>query len=129
MRKLYALSTLITLIVSMLTACTTHNQPTPRLAANFINRESVQATTKEKFPAKNPQTVAIYKEKPLTPYRIIGVAKVAKYNFIGLPRKEETLQDMMKHLAASIGGDGLINVNANHDGLEAKVIQFQRILL
>ena len=115
----------------LLGGCSTNGQSTTQIASNFINRQSVTNTTKEAYLAKNPQHIAMYvnDQKPLTPYRIIGVAKVYKYNLIGIQREEATMQNMIKKLAASIGGDGVINVNVGHETMEAKVIQFQKILL
>lgn len=129
MKKLHLLTSI--LISSMLYGCTSHVQSNTQMATNFIQRQQVTSTTQENFSPKNPNTVALYtKEKePHTAYRVIGVAKVSKYNMLGMQRQEATLHEMVRNLAASIGGDGVININQTHDGLEANVIKFQKILI
>jgi hypothetical protein len=130
MRALYPI--MITISVAfLLGSCTSPGRPTTQMASNFIHRQDVRKTTKDKYPPKNPTTVAMYTKdtSPHTAYRVIGVAKVSKYNLIGLQRQENTINDMMKDLAASIGGDGLIDMSENHENIEAKIIAFQKILI
>lgn len=116
--------------LSLLVGCSTSGQPPRQLATNFIQRQQVDIITKDKLPAKNPNLVALYiKEKPMTPYRIIGSAKVARHNLIGFSREQKTLHTMMKKLAASIGGDGVINLTESNEGLQATIIQYQKILI
>lgn len=101
------------------------------LASNFIKRQSITTVDHRTYPAKNPKIVALFEShsKPLSPYRIIGFAKVSKYNLLGFKRQDQTVQNMMKELAASVGGDALIDIGYNNDQLEGKVIQFQKILI
>lgn len=115
----------------LIIGCTTSGQSSTQLASNFINRQHVVATTKESYAPKNPKNIALYakNEKPLSPYRIIGIATVSKHNLIGMQRQDNTLHEMMKKLAASIGGDALINISDNTENMQASIIQFQRILI
>jgi hypothetical protein len=117
--------------VALLAGCSTPRQSPHQMATNFINRQAVTPTTNESYPAKNPARIALYKseQKPLTPYRIIGVASVSKHNLIGMERQEGTMHDMIKHLAASIGGDGVIDIRNENDSIKANIIQYQRILI
>ena len=110
--------------------CTGQQNPT-RMASNFINRESIITTTNESYPNKNPKTVALYTadKSPHTAYRIIGVAKVSKFNLLGAKRNEADMHHQIKALAASIGGDGLINLKDDHESLQANVIAYQKILI
>lgn len=118
-------------VAFFLASCTTTGQSPTQVASHFINRENIVATTTERYPAKNPQTVALFvnDKAPHTAYRVIGVATISRYNLLGMQRKEDTLRDMMKNLAASIGGDGLINISSNREAMQASVIQFQKILI
>lgn len=123
---------LATIMVAFsLAGCTTKGQSTPQVASNFINRQHVITTTKETYPAKNPQTVALYTpdKTPHAPYRVIGVATVSKYNLLGMQRKDDTVHEMMKTLAASVGGDGLINISNGEESIQANIIAFQKIMI
>jgi hypothetical protein len=110
-------------------SCTTGN-PNPQSPSDYIYKQHIAPTTNQTYPAKKPNQITLYKKgAPYGAYRIIGVAKVAKYNLLGQKRAEATLHKMMKKLAASIGGDALIHITHSPDKIEAKVIQLQNILL
>lgn len=120
------------LLVHLLSGCNTTqpNSPTT-LATNFIQRQKIIATTEEIYPRKQAEAISLYtKEKtPHKAYKIIGVASVSKYNLFGIQRKEDTLTKMIKNLAASIGGDGLIDIKHNDHQIQANVIAYQKILI
>jgi hypothetical protein len=96
----------------------------------MINRETVTRVTHDTYPAKNPQSVSIYtnENKPNAAYRVIGMAKVSKHNLQGKERPNDTLYAMIKNLAASIGGDGIIEVHQTPQDIQAKVIVYQKLL-
>lgn len=104
---------------------------TQQVASNFLYREKVVATTKQMYRPKNPKYVTLYskEQKLLTPYRVIGIATISKYNLLGKKRPQETLDDMLKNLAASLGGDALINVTNKGDSIQGHIIQFRRVFL
>lgn len=121
-------------IISMivfLNACASQGQSPTQMCSNFLNRQDVIPTTHGEFPAKNPQTVALYlnSDSPHAPYRIIAMASVSRHNLLGMERSDAEMQARMKQLAANIGGDGLINVSNDPDNLKAHVIAFQKILI
>jgi hypothetical protein len=93
--------------------------------------QQVMSTTKDSYPPKNPQQITLYtkEQTPITPYRIIGIARVSHYNAFGLARETNTVHSLMKTLAASIGGDGLINIQKGKDQTEGHVIAYQQILI
>ena len=122
--------TAATLVALMLGGCgTTHQSPT-QMANNLLNKQTVVATSTP-LPAKNPNHVAIYTndKTPRTAYRVIGVATVSKTNLLGMLREEATMHSMMKTLAASIGGDGVMDITHSQDSIKANVIAFQKILI
>lgn len=124
MKKSYLYITMLSLV---LTSCAT---PTVRTANNYLHKQHV--TTTGNYPAKNPEKIALFQpnQSPLSPYKVIGVAKVATHNRLGMQRPTATMHNMMKNLAASIGGDGLINITPTDKGeWEAHVIQYQKILI
>lgn len=115
----------------LITGCCSSCRSPSQMASNVINQQSVTTTYAQQYPAKNPQQVAMYdtSKAPHAAYRVIGVATVSKYNLLGMPRKDNTVNDMMKKLAASIGGDGIMNVNTKGDTVQANVIAFEKILI
>ncbi len=114
-----------------LNACASSGQSPTRLCSNFLNRQDVIPTTNNEYPAKNPQTVALYQNNnsPHAPYRIIAMASVSRHNLLGMKRSDVEMQTMMKQLAANLGGDGLINMSNDPENLKAHVIAYQKILI
>lgn len=113
-------------------ACAPHGETPTQLASNFVNRQKVTRTTQETYtPKKNLQHITLYtKERlPHTAYRVIGVATISKYNLLGKKRNEADLHLLMKNLAASMGGDGLIDISHTDEAIHANIIAFQRILI
>lgn len=122
---------MISSLLALLSACANTGHSPGQMASNLLNRESITSTTHETYPPKNPQTVALYsfKKSPPTAYRIIGVAHVSKYNLLGRLRPTHAVHSRIKNLAASIGGDGIMDINSQGEAVEAKVIAFQKIML
>ena len=118
-------------IMFITSCCQTCGRSPTQMASNIIQRQNVTTITHQTFPAKNPQTVALYTKEsaPHTAYRVIGMATVSKKNLLGVERQDETVHSMMKNLAASIGGDGLIDVGQSGDDVQGKVIAYQKILI
>lgn len=131
MRKLILTALSLTCTLALQSCASQQSHSPTQMASNFINSQSVTKTTTERYPAKNPQGVRLYTENvsPHTAYRVIGIAKVSKRNMLGAPRADSDIANRMKTLAASIGGDGLINLDANQDVAQAHVIAFQKILI
>ena len=125
-------STLLIIAAFLLQGCAaTHGRTPTQVATNYIHKQQVTPTTAESYPAKSPQFIALYmsNQTPHTAYKIIGVASVSKYNLLGMQRESVDMHGIMKNLAASIGGDALINVSDNEHDMQANVIQFQKILI
>lgn len=129
MRTLKLMTTVT--VTLLLQSCSTPSRYPTEVASNIIHRQSVVSTVPMDFPVKGAHQVAIFTEArtPHAPYRIIGVAKVSKYNLLGMQRQDDTMHSMIKTLAASIGGDGVIDIDHTSDGMQAKVIAFQKILI
>ena len=124
------LFTMLLVSLLFLSHCTTPHRSPTALASNFIQRQKVMTTTPDIYPKKEVKAISLYtKDKdPHQAYKIIGIASVSKFNLFGMKRKEDTLTEMIKTLAASIGGDGLIDIKNNEKQIEARVIAYQKIL-
>ena len=115
-----------------LTGCTTPLPKSQHATKTIKQGEAMisYATAKHK-PKGGGNIVAFYpREANLKrPYRIIGKEIVSRYNFIGLERRTKTMNEIMKNLAASMGGDAVINITADNLKVEGTVISFERVLL
>lgn len=102
-------------IVLFLTGCATRTCCDQTAKAN--RSESIK---------KNPISVAFYKEneKPTAPYKVIGKETISKYNFAGIKRQEANIHDAMRNLAASMGGDAIIDVVHDDKTVSGTVIGF-----
>jgi hypothetical protein len=114
----------------LLNGCYTAKCP-PQGGSNCISRHATTPLTNKTGLAKNPEAIAFFhnEKKVLTPYRIIGIATVSKYNLIGKKRKEATMHDLLKQFAASMGGDALIHIDKSKNAMQAHVIAYQKILI
>src|SRR5579872_3252338 len=61
---------------------------------------------------KNPIEVSFYTngKNPNSPYTVIGEAKVSNYNRGGIKRQDAIIHDAMRTVAASMGGDAIIDI-------------------
>ncbi len=105
----------------ILLGCATshHTQPAPTTP----NKPSHPIVQKK----KNPMEVSFYSnEKTLkAPYTVIGEAVVSKYNLRGIKRQDATIHDAMRTVAASMGGDAIIDIKGTHEAVVGKVISYQ----
>lgn len=78
---------------------------------------------------KNPITVTFYRkgQKPEMPYRILGTETVSKFNTVGIKRQEASIRDVMRNLAASMGGDAVINIQRDDKSVFGTIIAYQDI--
>lgn len=76
---------------------------------------------------KNPITVAFYtgENKPKKPYIIIGKETVSKYNKVGIKRQEAHIRDAMRHIAATLGGDAVINISNDANTVTGTIIAYK----
>src|SRR5689334_17418143 len=74
--------------------CSMNEPLNGQTASNFIQRRHVTLMGKHPYPAKNPKFIAIFDpaHQPKIPYRVIGVASVAKYNLFGKERNENAAE-------------------------------------
>lgn len=107
-----------------LSACSTANNSDQAAKTQNATSGTVrQAAIK----LKNPLMVTVYTEKQPLPasYTILGQATISKYNRRGIKRQEAYIHDAMRALAASMGGDAVINLNKNDKTVTGTVIAYQ----
>lgn len=122
MRTLYLLIALHTgLFLSACSTASNSNQAAKTQSATLGTTR--QATIK----LKNLFMVTVYtKKQPLrASYTILGQATISKYNLSGIKRQEAYIHDSMRALAASMGGDAVINLNKNDKTVTGTVIAYQ----
>ncbi len=76
---------------------------------------------------KNPMAVSFYPStKNLSiPYVVLGKETVSKFNFVGIKRQEATIHDTMRNLAASMGGDAVIDIQHGDKMITGTVIAYR----
>jgi hypothetical protein len=75
--------------------------------------------------------IAFYQQKAAIkrPYRIIGKETISRYNFVGLERQSATVNDLLRKVAISMGGDAIIDIRQDPLTVEGTVISYERALL
>jgi len=114
--------------ISILAGCTTMNSESPK---NLKKGQACITYLTFKHQPKRGHIIAFYSEKTFIkrPYRIIGKETISRYNLIGFERQTKILQDLMKSLAASMGGDAVINITSDKMKIEGTVISFEKVIL
>lgn len=120
---------LIALLIAnlALTACNTmvktdSVQPKTNVA---MSQTSDPSSTKQ---VKDHISVALYtgKQKPNKPYVVLGQETVSKYNLVGIKRQEANIHDAMRQLAATLGGDAVIDIATHQDNITGTVISYTK---
>lgn len=102
---------------------TTHSDSAlPRTATS-----STATTPKATLPKKDPIAVSVYPagKKLGTPYKVLGEATVSKYNASGIKRQDAVIHDAMRTMAASMGGDAIIDIKRTGKAVIGKIIAWQ----
>ncbi len=130
MRKLFIVSAFC--FAFALNGCATTSEAPGKRAKNSLKNGEVRITyLTPKHQAKHQHGVAFYSKSSHVkhPYRIIGKESISRYDFIGLERQSKTVDDLLKSLAASMGGDAVINITADSQKVEGTVISFEKVML
>ncbi len=95
--------------------------------ATNTNKEKKTTHLSKNTPTKNPLAVALYsgQKKPEKPYVVLGKGSVSKYNQVGIKRQEANIRDVMRHMAAKLGGDAVINISHDANTVTGTVIAFK----
>jgi len=110
----------VSYVYCMLLGCASAHHIQPN-AQYKTPTKPVMPTTQIK---KNPIAVSFYPKgkNPGTPYTVIGEAAVSKYNASGIKRQDAVIHDAMRTLAASMGGDAVIDVKHTNKSVVGQVI-------
>jgi len=114
-----------------LMGCTTTTSESPTTAITLKKGHAYLTYLNSQHKPKRGNSIAFYsKESAIKhPYRIIGKETISRYNIIGLERQPQTLDELMKNLAASMGGDAIINITTDKQKIEGTVVSFEKVLL
>jgi len=115
-------------ITTLLSACSsTPTQQPVDTAVKEIAPQKKIAMLDQQCSKKDPLNIAVYPhEKPKKPYIVVGKETISKYNEGGIKRQEACLRDAMRNLAASIGGDAVIDLQHHNDKITATVIAYDK---
>lgn len=119
-------------IVLVLSGCTTNPaKPRAHCSHRIQPGETQISYLSNKHPPKTDNWIALYpgSTNPDRPYRVIGKEVVSRYNYVGLERPSKTVDEIMKTLAASMGGDAVIKVSQDQQKVEGTVIAFEKMVL
>lgn len=123
MKTIYILIAIF--IISILTGCATSKTSTPANTPAASVKKPAALT--EHAMKKNPITVAFYTgaSKPEKPYIVLGKETVSKYNKVGIKRQEAHIRDAMRHIAATLGGDAVINISHDANSVTGTIIAYK----
>ncbi len=82
----------------------------------------------ETHTTKDPFAIAVYTQKQNVikiPYKIIGQTSIPEYNPGGIKRQAACLYDTLRTLAASMGGDAIINIVYDNKKVTGTVIAYE----
>jgi len=76
----------------------------------------------------DPAAVLVVNDKQSMPhkYTMLGKVRVSRYNVVGVKRQKAIINDNLRSLAASMGGDAVINVSTTKTDVMGDVIAFPR---
>jgi hypothetical protein len=122
MRRLYLLITIF--IGFTLSGCAVTNPPS---ADKGMKQALNQSTLPEPPAMKSPFAVAVYSKgvNPGHPYKVIAKETVSKYNKVGIKRQEAVIHDALRNLAASVGGDAVVNITLEENKVTGEVVRFE----
>lgn len=102
------LSGVLALSFLALTGCTASD------VANIVSNGNATSSTNSKLAPTNPTQVKLYYAGNPKPkhYKIIGRVSAEIYNVVGLEHTQASIADELKTQAASIGANGVININS-----------------
>jgi hypothetical protein len=124
MRTLYPL--IVINVALILNACTATRTPVP---PTQHTPSHVYTTQHHCHHHKDPVNVSfLNRQVPDRPFKVLGEAKVEKYNAVGIKRQEATIRDLMREQAASLDGDAIINIKNDEKTITATVIAYKKML-
>lgn len=120
--------TLTLLITSLLSSCsTTHTSHHPTSASTPKVQDSSAKPCPKKnqtCPRINPLAVQVYPKgiQLQHPYKVIAKGTVSKFNQAGNKRQDAMIHDDLRKLAASMGGNAIINVTRDKERVTGTVV-------
>jgi hypothetical protein len=79
--------------------------------------------------SEDPATISLYTPDKIPPasYHVVGEAIVSRYNPVGIMRQKAIIHDHLRSLAASMGGNAIINIRKNRKYVMGTVISMPDI--
>ncbi len=87
----------------------------------LVSNGNAVSMTKTKLHPTNPSQVKIYDVKPKH-YQVVGRISADNYSMIGMEHSQKSVMSQLQKQAASVGGNGVININQGTTQTTAEAI-------
>lgn len=133
MRRLYLL--IVIIIGFTLSGCTSTtanmtSQATPIKQPVKNKRHSVRKSVKklQSCTSKDPISIQVFPDGTQLNhhYKILGQETISKFNSNGIKRQEACIHDALRNLAASLGGDAVINITRDEKHVTGTIVAFDK---
>ncbi len=114
------------------------SEPQPQAAPQTVQPTTQQTTTPSKkgqkgplpvlcpSPKKSPIAIQVYPKglKPAESYKVLGKESVPQYNLGGIKRQQASIHDSLRDIAASLGGDAIIDIQPSDSTVSGTIVSF-----
>lgn len=128
--KTFSYVPVIVFAISGLSGCTSYDNIHQSDIGLASPKENVtQLARLDKYTPTSPLLISFYPkgDRPHLPYKVIGKETVSKYNLAGVKRQQALIREAMSQLAASVGGDAVIDISHDKNSVSGTIITYKKI--
>lgn len=134
MRRLYLL---ITIFIALTLSSCAQVTPPPAKSVPPVSEPQKHAKSKpvhknvvhtnQYSNLKDPLTIQVYPKGGLShPYKVIAKESVSTFNLGGIKRQDAAIHDALRDIAASLGGDAVINITKDETHATGTIVSFEK---